>query len=49
MMRFTQKELATLLLAAVFGGVILGYTLGLIQQASWKAKQYELAQMEAGK
>ena len=34
----TRRDVIELVLAALVGGVMLGYTLGLIQQAVWKEK-----------
>jgi hypothetical protein len=33
-----RRDVIELVLAALVGGVMLGYTLGLIQQAAWRAK-----------
>lgn len=41
MITFTRKEAIEFLLMTLFAGALLGYTLGLIQQASWKHKAIE--------
>lgn len=41
MITYTKREVFELILGAVFLGVIIGYTFGLIQQTSWKHKAIE--------
>lgn len=43
----TRRDVIELMLAALVGGVMLGYSLGLIQQAAWKTKTMEKNKCEA--